>query len=135
MRHFGRLNHVAIAVPDLEQAAELYRSVNGNITTVQELPEYGVKVVFVELSNTRLELMTPLGDHSEIADFLEKNPSGGLHHICFEVENILEMRDQLIEEGITILGDGNPKPGARGKLVLFIDPQNFDGTLVELEEQ
>nr|WP_210327001.1 methylmalonyl-CoA epimerase [Bartonella sp. M0283] len=128
------MNHVAIAVPDIEQAAELYRSVNNGVSPVQDLPEHGVRIVFVELPNTKLELMSPLGDNSPIAKFLEKNPKGGLHHICFEVDNILKMRDQLVAEGIRILGDGNPKTGAHGKPVLFIHPKDFDGTLVELEE-
>ncbi|WP_295882401.1 methylmalonyl-CoA epimerase [uncultured Bartonella sp.] len=134
MYHFGRLNHVAIAVPDIEQAAELYRSVNNDVSPVQDLPEHGVRIVFVELPNTKLELMSPLGENSPIAKFLEKNPKGGLHHICFEVDDILKMRDQLVAEGIRILGDGNPKTGAHGKPVLFIHPKDFDGTLVELEE-
>nr|WP_210327037.1 methylmalonyl-CoA epimerase [Bartonella apihabitans] len=128
------MNHVAIAVPDIEQAAELYRSVNNDVSPVQDLPEHGVKIVFVELPNTKLELMSPLGNNSPIAKFLEKNPNGGLHHICFEVDDILKMRDQLVAEGIRILGDGNPKTGAHGKPVLFIHPKDFDGTLVELEE-
>nr|WP_210327379.1 methylmalonyl-CoA epimerase [Bartonella apihabitans] len=128
------MNHVAIAVPDIEQAAELYRSVNNDVSPVQDLPEHGVRIVFVELPNTKLELMSPLGNNSPIAKFLEKNPNGGLHHICFEVDDILKMRDQLVAEGIRILGDGNPKTGAHGKPVLFIHPKDFDGTLVELEE-
>nr|WP_210326760.1 MULTISPECIES: methylmalonyl-CoA epimerase [Bartonella] len=128
------MNHVAIAVPDIEQAAELYRSVNNDVSPVQDLPEHGVRIVFVELPNTKLELMSPLGNNSPIAKFLEKNPNGGLHHICFEVDDILKMRDQLVTEGIRILGDGNPKTGAHGKPVLFIHPKDFDGTLVELEE-
>ncbi|CAM1628787.1 methylmalonyl-CoA epimerase [Bartonella apis] len=134
MYHFGRLNHVAIAVPDIEQAAELYRSVNNGVSPVRDLPEHGVRIVFVKLPNTKLELMSPLGNNSPIAKFLEKNPNGGLHHICFEVDDILKMRDQLVAEGIRILGDGNPKTGAHGKPVLFIHPKDFDGTLVELEE-
>nr|WP_210326446.1 methylmalonyl-CoA epimerase [Bartonella apis] len=128
------MNHVAIAVPDIEQAAELYRSVNNDVSPVQDFPEHGVRIVFVKLPNTKLELMSPLGDNSPIAKFLEKNPKGGLHHICFEVDDILKMRDQLVAEGIRILGDGNPKTGAHGKPVLFIHPKDFDGTLVELEE-
>nr|WP_210326895.1 methylmalonyl-CoA epimerase [Bartonella apihabitans] len=128
------MNHVAIAVPDIKQAAELYRSVNNDVSPVQDLPEHGVRIVFVELPNTKLELMSPLGDNSPIAKFLEKNPKGGLHHICFEVDDILKMRDQLVAEGIRILGDGNPKTGAHGKPVLFIHPKDFEGTLVELEE-
>nr|WP_210326819.1 MULTISPECIES: methylmalonyl-CoA epimerase [Bartonella] len=128
------MNHVAIAVPDIEQAAELYRSVNNDVSPIQDLPEHGVRIVFVELPNTKLELMSPLGNNSPIAKFLEKNPKGGLHHICFEVDDILKMRDQLVAEGIRILGDGNPKTGAHGKPVLFIHPKDFDGTLVELEE-
>lgn len=134
MCHFGRLNHVAIAVPNIEQAAELYHSLNANVSPVHDLAKHGVRVVFVELPNTKLELMSPLGDHSPITGFLEKNPAGGIHHICFEVDDIIKMRDQLIAEGIRILGDGNPVTGAHGKPVLFIHPKDFDGTLVEIEE-
>ena len=107
---------------------------NNDVSPIQDLPEYGVSIVFVELPNTKLELMSPLGNNSPIAKFLEKNPNGGLHHICFEVDDILKMRDQLVAEGIRILGDGTPKTGAHGKPVLFIHPKDFDGTLVELEE-
>lgn len=134
MCHFGRLNHVAIAVPDIEQAADLYRTINADVSTIQDLAKHGVRVVFVELPNTKLELMSPLGDHSPIAGFLEKNPAGGIHHICFEVDDIIKMRDQLVAEGIRILGDGNPATGAHGKPVLFIHPKDFNGTLVEIEE-
>lgn len=134
MCHFGRLNHVAIAVPDLEKATELYRAMNIEVSSIHKLDEHGVLIAFVRLPNTTLELMSPLNDKSPIANFLEKNPSGGIHHICFEVDNILKMRDQLIAEGIRILGDGKPKPGAHGKPILFIHPKDFDGTLVEIEE-
>lgn len=134
MCHFGRLNHVAIAVPDLEKATELYRAMNIEVSPVHRLDEYGVHVAFVQLPNTKLELMSPLNAESPIAHFLEQNPAGGIHHICFEVEDILKMRDQLISEGIRILGDGIPKPGAHGKPILFIHPKDFDGTLVEIEE-
>lgn len=134
MCHFGRLNHVAIAVPDIEQAAKLYRSLNADVSAVQDLVNHGVRVVFVNLPNTKIELISPLGDHSPIAGFLEKNPAGGIHHICFEVDNIIKMRDQLTAEGIRILGDGNPTIGAHGKPVLFIHPKDFNGTLVEIEE-
>ncbi|QRM55022.1 methylmalonyl-CoA epimerase [Sinorhizobium sp. BG8] len=131
----GRVNHIAIAVPDLATAAGSYRDVLGaTVTAPQALPEHGVTVVFVELPNTKVELLEPLGEASPIASFLEKSPSGGMHHVCYEVEDILAARDRLVEGGARILGDGNPKIGAHGKPVLFLHPKDFFGTLIELEQ-
>ncbi|MGF6252988.1 methylmalonyl-CoA epimerase [Ensifer sp. LBL] len=131
----GRVNHIAIAVPDLHAAAESYRSTLGaSVTEPQALPEHGVTVVFVTLANTKVELLEPLGEGSPIAAFLAKNPSGGMHHICYEVENILSARDALRAAGARVLGDGEPKTGAHGKPVLFLHPKDFQGTLIELEE-
>ena len=131
----GRLNHVAIAVPDLAGASEQYRTMLGAVVTKpQELPEHGVCVVFVHLENTKIEFLHPLGEKSPIAAFLEKNPAGGIHHLCYEVENIRVARDHLINEGARVLGDGEPKIGAHGKPVLFLHPKDFQGTLIELEE-
>jgi len=131
----GRLNHVAIAVPDLAAAAATYRDTLGaTVTAPQALPEHGVTVVFIELPNTKIELLEPLGADSTIAGFLAKNPSGGMHHVCYEVEDILAARDQLKASGARVLGDGTPKIGAHGKPVLFLHPKDFAGTLVELEQ-
>lgn len=131
----GRVNHIAIAVPDLEQATTTYRDVLGaRVSQAQSLPEHGVTVVFVELDNTKVELLEPLGTESPIAAFLEKNPSGGMHHICYEVEDIVDARDRLKASGLRVLGDGNPKIGAHGKPVLFLHPKDLNGTLVELEQ-
>lgn len=131
----GRLNHVAIAVPDLEAATATYRDTLGApVSSPQDLPEHGVTVVFVELPNTKIELLHPLGDGSPIAGFLEKNAAGGIHHVCYEVDDILAARDRLKEEGARVLGDGEPKIGAHGKPVLFLHPKDFTGTLVELEQ-
>ena len=131
----GRLNHVAIAVPDLERAAATYRDTLGaKVSDPQPLPDHGVTVVFVELPNTRVELLEPLGETSPIARFLEKNPHGGIHHVCYEVEDILVARDRLVSAGMRILGDGEPKIGAHGRPVLFLHPKDLFGTLVELEE-
>ncbi len=131
----GRVNHVAIAVPDLAAAAASYRSTLGaSVTEPQALPEHGVTVVFVTLPNTKVELLEPLGDASPIAAFLEKNPAGGMHHICYEVEDIIAARDRLRQAGARVLGDGNPRIGAHGKPVLFLHPKDFQGTLIELEE-
>lgn len=130
-----RLNHVAIAVPDLEAATAVYRDTLGaKVSQQQALPEHGVTVVFIELENTKIELLHPLGENSPISAFLEKNPSGGMHHVCYEVEDIQAARDQLKAEGARILGDGEPKTGAHGKPVLFLHPKDFNGTLVELEQ-
>ena len=131
----GRLNHVAIAVPDLGKAAATYRDTLGaSVTAPQALPEHGVTVVFIDVGNTKIELLEPLGEGSPIAGFLEKNPSGGMHHVCYEVDDILAARDRLKAAGARVLGDGNPKTGAHGKPVLFLHPKDFSGTLVELEQ-
>ena len=131
----GRLNHVAIAVPDLAKGTEVYSAMLGaKVSAPQAEPAHGVTVVFVELPNTKIELLEPLGDDSPIAGFLEKNPSGGIHHVCYEVADILAARDHLKAEGARVLGDGNPKTGAHGKPVLFLHPKDFCGTLVELEQ-
>lgn len=130
-----RLNHVAIAVPDIDAAAALYRGKLGaKVTEPQALPEHGVTVVFIDVGNTKIELLEPLGEGSPIAAFLEKNPSGGIHHLCYEVADIIAARDRLKAEGARILGDGEPKTGAHGKPVLFLHPKDFNGTLIELEE-
>ena len=131
----GRLNHVAIAVPDLDAAAAQYRDTLGaSVGAPQDEPDHGVTVVFIELPNTKIELLYPLGAASPIKGFLEKNPSGGIHHICYEVDDILAAASQLTEKGARILGDGNPKIGAHGKPVLFLHPKDFNGTLIELEQ-
>jgi methylmalonyl-CoA/ethylmalonyl-CoA epimerase len=131
----GRLNHVAIAVPDLEAASAIYRDALGaKLTEPQALPEHGVTVVFIDTGNSKIELMEPLGEGSPIAAFLEKSPSGGMHHVCYEVEDIAAARDRLQATGARVLGDGNPKIGAHGKPVLFLHPKDFLGTLVELEQ-
>ncbi len=131
----GRLNHVAIAVPDLEAAAAQYRDTLGaRVGDPQDEPDHGVTVVFIELPNTKIELLYPLGEASPIKGFLEKNPSGGIHHICYEVEDIGAARDRLTMAGARVLGDGEPRIGAHGKPVLFLHPKDFTGTLVELEQ-
>ena len=131
----GRLNHVAIAVPDLAAASAIYRDTLGaKVSAPVDEPDHGVTVVFVELDNTKIELLHPLGDNSPIARFLERNPSGGMHHVCYEVDDILAARDKLKSRGATILGDGNPKTGAHGKPVLFLHPKDFCGTLIEIEQ-
>jgi methylmalonyl-CoA/ethylmalonyl-CoA epimerase len=131
----GRLNHVAIAVPDLEAAAAQYRDTLGaKVGAPQPEPDHGVTVVFIELPNTKIELLHPLGDGSPIAGFLDKNPSGGIHHICYEVDDILTARDHLKASGARVLGSGEPKIGAHGKPVLFLHPKDFNGCLVELEQ-
>ena len=131
----GRLNHVAIAVPDLEAAAALYRDTLGaKVGAPQDEPDHGVTVVFIELPNTKIELLAPLGAGSPIAGFLEKSPAGGIHHICYEVEDILAARDRLKAGGARVLGSGEPKIGAHGKPVLFLHPKDFTGCLVELEQ-
>jgi methylmalonyl-CoA/ethylmalonyl-CoA epimerase len=131
----GRLNHVAIAVPDLEAAAASYRTVLGaTVSSPQDEPNHGVTVVFVELPNTKIELLAPLGEGSSIAPFLERNPAGGMHHVCYEVEDITAARDHLKAAGARVLGDGEPKIGAHGKPVLFLHPKDFMGTLIELEQ-
>lgn len=131
----GRLNHVAIAVPDVRKAAKIYeQSLGARVSEPQPQIDHGVTVVFVDLPNSKIELLEPLGGESPIRSFLEKNPSGGIHHLCFEVENILVARDQLLGGGARVLGDGKPKIGAHGKPVLFLHPKDFCGTLVELEQ-
>ena len=131
----GRLNHVAIAVPDLEQAASQYSAVLGaNVGLPLDEPDHGVTVVFIEVDNTKIELLHPLGKNSPINKFLEKHPAGGMHHICYEVQDILAARDHLQSIGARILGTGEPKIGAHGKPVLFLHPKDFYGTLIELEQ-
>ena len=131
----GRLNHVAIAMPDLEAAAAQYRDTLGaEVGAPQDEPDHGVTVVFVTLPNTKIEFLYPLGENSPIAGFLEKNPSGGIHHICYEVDDIIDARDKLMASGARVLGTGEPKIGAHGKPVLFLHPKDFTGTLVELEQ-
>ncbi len=131
----GRLNHVAIAVKDLAKATAIYKDALGaKVTAPTEQPEHGVTVVFVELPNTKIEFLEPLGENSPIAKYLEKNPDGGIHHVCYEVDDILAARDQLKAQGARVLGDGNPKIGAHGKPVLFLHPKDFCGTLTELEQ-
>ena len=131
----GRLNHVAIAVPDLAKGTEVYRTMLGaKVSAPQVEAAHGVKVVFVELPNTKIELLEPLGDASPIKAFLEKNPAGGIHHICYEVDDILAARDRLKAAGARVLGTGEPRIGAHGKPVLFLHPKDFTGTLVELEQ-
>ena len=131
----GRLNHVAIAVPDLVAAAATYRDTLGaKVSAPQPEPDHGVTVIFVDLGNTKIELLHPLGEASPIANFLERNPSGGIHHICYEVADIIAARDRLKSEGARVLGDGEPKLGAHKKPVLFLHPKDFIGTLIELEQ-
>ena len=131
----GKLNHVAIAVPDLEAATATYRDLLGaKVSAPLRLPEHGVVTVFVELPNTKIELLYPLGDASPIARYLERNPSGGIHHVCYEVADIVAARDRLKADGARVLGDGEPKTGAHGKPVLFLHPKDFLGTLIELEQ-
>ena len=130
-----RLNHVALAVPDVAAAARLYREKLGaRVSRAKRLPKHGVTVAFVDLGNTRVELLEPLGENSPITAFLKRNPEGGMHHICYEVGNIRAARDKLIRKGARLLGDGEPMIGAHGRPVLFIDPKDFAGTLIELEE-
>ncbi|HYL33182.1 MAG TPA: methylmalonyl-CoA epimerase [Stellaceae bacterium] len=131
----GRLNHVAIVVPDVKAAAKLYREMLGaQVSEPVPLPAHGVTTVFVTLPNTKIELLEPMGEKSPVRTFLERNPAGGLHHLCYEVEDILEARDKLEGEGMRVLGDGEPTIGAHGKPVLFLHPKDFCGTLIELEE-
>ncbi len=130
-----RLNHVAIAVKDLASACANYRDrLGARVSSPTPLAEHGVTVAFVELANVKIELLEPLGDNSPIAQFLAKNPDGGIHHLCYEVDDIISARDRLIASGARILGDGAPRTGAHGKPVLFLHPKDFSGTLVELEQ-
>ena len=131
----GRLNHVAIAVPDIAKAADVYRKTLGaEVSAPTAQPDHGVTTVFITLPNTKIELLEPLGDNSPIAKFLERSPDGGVHHICYEVSDIRAARDALSAQGARVLGDGEPKIGAHGKPVLFLHPKDFCGTLVELEQ-
>lgn len=131
----GRLNHVAIAVPDIEASSERYRGMLGaRVGPAQALPEHGVSVAFVELPNTKVELITPLGESSPVQAFLDRNPKGGIHHICYEVEDIESARDRLVSGGARVLGDGRVAEGAHGKPTLFLHPGDFGGVLIELEE-
>ena len=131
----GRLNHVAIVVADVAVAAKIYREALGaKVSEAQKLPEHGVTVVFVELTNTKVELLEPLGENSPIARFLARNPDGGMHHLCYEVGNIIAARDRLMASGARVLGDAEPRIGAHGKPVLFLHPKDFSGALVEIEQ-
>ncbi len=131
----GKLNHVAIAVPDLAAASATYRDILGaDVSEPVDVLEHGVRVVFVNLPNTKIELLLPIGENSPIAGFLAKNPSGGIHHVCYEVSDIIAARDSLVKSGARVLGDGTPKIGAHGNPVLFLHPKDFYGTLVELEQ-
>src|SRR5487761_1343165 len=131
----GRLNHVAIVVPDLAAASAIYRQALGaRVSPPQALPAHGVTVVFVELPNTRIELLEPLGDASPVRGFLDRNPSGGMHHLCYEVDDIIAARNRLIAQGARVLGGAEPRPGAHDKPVLFLQPKDFCGTLIELEQ-
>ena len=132
----GKINHIAIAVPDLESASKTYKDILGaNVSDPVAMPDHGVTTVFVELPNTKIELLEPLGSDSPIQNFLEKNPKGGMHHICYEVDDIYDARDQLIKNGAKILGSGEPSVGAHDKPVLFLHPRDFCGTLVEIEQK
>ncbi|WP_055048465.1 methylmalonyl-CoA epimerase [Devosia sp. A16] len=131
----GRLNHVAIVVPDLAAAAARYRDLLGaEVHSPHDLPEHGVTVVFVQLENTKIELMTPLGENSPVRKFLDANPAGGMHHVCYEVPDLASSIRTLVDAGARILGDGKPRLGAHGLPVVFLHPKDFDGTLIELEE-
>ena len=131
----GRLNHVAIAVRDIATASRMYRDTLGaEVSAPEALPEHGGTVVFISLPNTKIELLEPLGSDSPVAKFLEKNPDGGMHHVCYEVDDIVAARDRLVKSGARVLGTGEPRIGAHGKPVLFLHPKDFNGTLVELEQ-
>ena len=131
----GNINHIAIAVPDLEIAAARWRDTLGaDVSAPQSLPQHGVRIVFVIQPNSKVELMEPLGESSPIAAFLARNPDGGMHHICYEVSDIRAARDRLVDDGARVLGDGEPRTGAHGNPVLFLHPKDFCGTLIELEE-
>ncbi len=133
--NIGRLNHIAIAVPNITKASDMWQEALGaNVSKPQTLPEHGVKVVFIESPNTKVELIEPLNENSPISKFLTKNPNGGMHHICYEVSDLKSASKKLKEAGATILGDGNPKIGAHGNPVIFLQPSDFSGTLIELEE-
>ncbi|MGH6916720.1 MAG: methylmalonyl-CoA epimerase [Geminicoccaceae bacterium] len=130
----GRLNHVAIAVPDLAAAADQYRLLGAEVSAAEAQPAHGVTTVFVVLPNTKIELLAPLGADSPIAGFLARNPGGAIHHLCYEVQDILAARDHLLRQGARVLGDGEPKIGAHARPVLFLHPKDFSGTLIELEQ-
>jgi methylmalonyl-CoA/ethylmalonyl-CoA epimerase len=131
----GRLNHVAIAVRDIARAADVYRRMLGaEVSEPAAQPDHGVTTVFITLPNTKIELIAPLGDASPVARFLDRNPDGGIHHVCYEVDDVRAARDKLRQEGARVLGDGAPKMGAHGKPVLFLHPKDFCGTLIEIEE-
>ena len=131
----GKLNHVAIAVPDLDAAVKLYRdSLGADVSSPVDQPDHGVVTVFVTLPNTKIELLYPLGDKSPIQGFLDRNQAGGIHHVCYEVDDIIAARDKLVADGLRVLGDGEPKIGAHDKPVLFLHPKDFSGTLIELEQ-
>jgi methylmalonyl-CoA/ethylmalonyl-CoA epimerase len=131
----GRLNHVALAVPDLSAAMARYaEQLGADVSTPQDLPEHGVTVVFVNLPNTKIELLFPLGNDSPITRFLERNPAGGIHHLCYEVADIAAASETLVASGVMVLGDGQPKIGAHGNPVIFLHPKDMDGTLIELEQ-
>ncbi len=131
----GKLNHVALVVPDLAAAADEWRGrLGASVSAPQALPEHGVTVVFIDTGNSKIELLEPLGEDSPIARFLDRNPDGGMHHFCFEVEDIIASRDHLLAEGARVLGDGEPRTGAHGKPVLFLHPKDWAGTLIELEQ-
>jgi methylmalonyl-CoA/ethylmalonyl-CoA epimerase len=133
----GRLNHVAIAVPDIKAAAATYRQtfqMGAKVSDEVKQPDHGVTTVFIDLGNTKIELLEPLGENSPIANFLKKNPSGGIHHVCYEVDDIYAARDRMKDMGATITGTGEPRIGAHGKPVLFMHPRDFNGTLIELEQ-
>ncbi len=133
--NIGRLNHIAIAVPNIKKASDMWQKALGaNVSKPQTLPEHGVKVVFIKSPNTKVELLEPLNENSPISKFLIKNPNGGMHHICYEVSDLKSASKKLEEVGATILGDGNPKIGAHGNPVIFLQPSDFSGTLIELEE-
>ena len=135
LSEIGRLNHIAIAVPNIEKASSIWENALGaNITSIQSLPEHGVKVVFIESPNAKVELLEPLTNKSPISKFLERNPNGGMHHICYEVSNLENAAKKLKSVGVKILGDGLPKIGAHGNPVIFLNPGDFSGTLIELEE-
>jgi methylmalonyl-CoA/ethylmalonyl-CoA epimerase len=131
----GRLNHIAIATNDIEAASRIYRETLGaKVSEPAPQPDHGVTTVFVELPNTKIELLEPLGENSPISKFLQRNPAGGMHHVCYEVDDIIAARDRLKEQGATVIGSGEPRIGAHGKPVLFLHPKDFVGTLVELEQ-
>mgnify|MGYP001295027382 CR=1 FL=1 len=133
--NIGRLNHIAIAVPNITKASDMWKNALGaNVSKPQILPEHGVKIVFIESPNAKVELLEPLNENSPISKFLMKYPNGGMHHICYEVSDLKSASKKLIEVGVTILGDGNPKIGAHGNPVIFLQPSDFSGTLIELEE-